>query len=448
MKIRIILILVTVLLYASKISAQITIESVYRPYTYEEYLAPLLRLEQAYNETMNAIDALTEYIMDILNQNIDAQMRTEMNVLFNEILNISENLEKTGDFNNARKGYNRIKNSVRQKVVNYNNRITQARQNAMQEQNRSPDSKQSVPWSQPSNWAGSGFALYNGYICTNYHVIDGAKSIEIHGIQGDFTTSYSAKVVASDKFNDLAILKVNDADFTGFGSIPYKVKTSMSEVGEDIFVLGYPLTTTMGDEIKLTTGIVSSRTGYQGDVSLYQISAPIQPGNSGGPLFDNQGNLIGIVSAKHTGAENVGYAIKASYLKNLMESSLGEGILPINNTVSSLPLPGKVKKLKNFVYFIKCSSVMATPSYSSRNKKTTQPSYQSKKPNSPSISIKVGEQTTLSVDTNKIVRWESDMPNVATITKEGIVKGISPGTAYIWAHIENEIKLFYVYVEE
>ena len=67
MKIRIILILVTVLLYASKISAQITIESVYRPYTYEEYLAPLLRLEQAYNETMNAIDALTEYIMDILN---------------------------------------------------------------------------------------------------------------------------------------------------------------------------------------------------------------------------------------------------------------------------------------------------------------------------------------------------------------------------------------------
>lgn len=222
----------------------------------------------------------------------------------------------------------------------------------------------------------------------------------------------------------------------------------MSEVGEDIFVLGYPLTTTMGDEIKLTTGIVSSRTGYQGDVSLYQISAPIQPGNSGGPLFDNQGNLIGIVSAKHTGAENVGYAIKASYLKNLMESSLGEGILPINNTVSSLPLPGKVKKLKNFVYFIKCSSVMATPSYSSRNKKTTQPSYQSKKPNSPSISIKVGEQTTLSVDTNKIVRWESDMPNVATITKEGIVKGISPGTAYIWAHIENEIKLFYVYVEE
>lgn len=66
----------------------------------------------------------------------------------------------------------------------------------------------------------------------------------------------------------------------------------------------------MGDEIKLTTGVISSKTGFQGDVSLYQISAPIQPGNSGGPLFDNKGNLIGIVNAKHKGAENVGYAIK------------------------------------------------------------------------------------------------------------------------------------------
>ena len=207
-----------------------------------------------------------------------------------------------------------------------------------------------------ADWSGSGFALSNGYICTNYHVVDGAKSIEIRGVQGDFTTSYSAKVIVSDKFNDLAILKVDDADFKGFGTIPYKVKTSMADVGEEIFVLGYPMTTTMGDEIKLTTGVVSSRTGYQGDVSLYQISAPIQPGNSGGPLFDSQGNLIGIVSAKHTGAENVGYAIKASYLRSLMESSLTEDVLPVNNSVSSLPLTEKVKKVKKFVYFIECNS--------------------------------------------------------------------------------------------
>lgn len=112
----------------------------------------------------------------------------------------------------------------------------------------------------------------------------------------------------------------------------------------------------MGDEIKLTTGVISSKTGFQGDVTLYQISAPIQPGNSGGPLFDKKGNVIGIVSAKHTGAENVGYAIKTLYLRNLVESCVNASIIPTANTVSTLPLTGKVKSEKNFVFLIRCSS--------------------------------------------------------------------------------------------
>ena len=204
-------------------------------------------------------------------------------------------------------------------------------------------------------WSGSGFALKDDFIVTNYHVIENAESIWIHGIKGDFPTKYSAKVVATDKFNDIALLKVSDSNFTGFGTIPYNVKTSVSDVGEDIFVLGYPLTSTMGEEIKLTTGVISSRTGFQGDVSLYQISAPIQPGNSGGPLFDYKGNLVGIVSSKHTGAENVGYAIKTSYLGNLIESTVSKNILPTNAQTATLPLTEKIKVLKNFVFMISCS---------------------------------------------------------------------------------------------
>lgn len=207
-----------------------------------------------------------------------------------------------------------------------------------------------------TEWTGTGFALNNGYIVTNYHVVEDAKSITIKGIKGDFNNIFSAEVVATDKYNDLALLKISGAGFNGFGTIPYKIKTSLADVGEDIFVLGYPLTSTMGDEIKLTTGVVSSRTGFQGDVALYQISAPVQPGNSGGPLFDGKGNLIGIVSAKHTGAENVGYAIKVSYLQNLVESSITDNIMPTNNTISTLPLTGKVKNVKSFVFLIECSS--------------------------------------------------------------------------------------------
>lgn len=206
-----------------------------------------------------------------------------------------------------------------------------------------------------AEWSGTGFALKNNYIVTNYHVIKDAKSIWIQGVNGDFNTKYTASIVASDKFNDLALLKIEGVTVNTSG-IPYSVKTSTSEVGEDVFVLGYPLTSTMGEEIKLTTGVVSSKTGFQGDVSLYQISAPIQPGNSGGPLFDGNGNIIGIVSAKHKGAENVGYAIKASYLRNLMESALSENILPQTNKVASYKLSDKVKSLKNYVYYITCSS--------------------------------------------------------------------------------------------
>lgn len=205
-------------------------------------------------------------------------------------------------------------------------------------------------------WSGTGFALNNGYVVTNYHVVEDAKSINISGINGDFNDSYTASVVATDKINDLAIIRVSDSRFNEFGTLPYAIDMNQAEVGDDVFVLGYPLTQTMGDEIKLTNGIISSRTGFQGDVSLYQMSAPIQPGNSGGPMFNSKGNVVGIVCAHHKGTENVGYAIKTSYLKNLAESSSLSNIFPTYNTVASLPLSGQVKKLKKYVYLIKCSS--------------------------------------------------------------------------------------------
>ena len=128
----------------------------------------------------------------------------------------------------------------------------------------------------------------------------------------------------------------------------------MEEVGENIFVLGYPLAKLMGNEIKLTNGIISSRSGYQGDISTYQMSAPVQPGNSGGPMFDDKGNVIGIVNAGIPGAENVGYAIKTSYLKNLVENVTSNNILPNNNQIESMSLPQKVAKVRDFVFFIMC----------------------------------------------------------------------------------------------
>lgn len=201
---------------------------------------------------------------------------------------------------------------------------------------------------------GSGFGIStDGYIATNYHVVKGSEFLYVKGINGDFTKRYKAAIAVKDEANDLVILKIQDENFTGWSdSIPYTIRTGLAEVGENIFVLGYPLTTSMGDEIKLTNGIISSKTGFKGTISLYQVSAPVQPGNSGGPLFDESGNLIGIVSAKHLEAENVSYAIKSNYLTNLMALLPNPPTLSTREQLKGKSLPEQVKAVRDFIVLI------------------------------------------------------------------------------------------------
>jgi S1-C subfamily serine protease len=201
--------------------------------------------------------------------------------------------------------------------------------------------------------SGTGFAISSdGYIVTNYHVVENATKIKVKGVKGDFSKSYSAKVMVSDKNNDLAILKIDDYSFSSLGVIPYIIKSTPANVGENIFVLGYPLTATMGEEIKLTNGIISSKSGFQGDITSYQMTAPIQSGNSGAPMFDKVGNIAGIVNAKHVGAENAGYAVKTSYLFNLIDALPTTLKLPTVNTLKGKTLSSQVEIANKFVYII------------------------------------------------------------------------------------------------
>ena len=195
---------------------------------------------------------------------------------------------------------------------------------------------------QPSSWSGSGIAIGTKLIATNHHVVDGATNLARYFPDTD--KEYRAEVVTVDETHDLAVVKVVDPTFNGFNNIKYGFKYEVEDVGMGVFVLGYPLVQSMGTEIKLTTGVVSSRSGYQGDQSQYQISAPVQPGNSGGPLFNDNGELIGIVSAKHTEAENVSYGVKLSHLKTL--ASNVEGVnLNRSSQISNLTLSEKCKSV-------------------------------------------------------------------------------------------------------
>jgi len=211
-----------------------------------------------------------------------------------------------------------------------------------------------------SEWRGNGsgfFIDYRGYIATNYHVVKDATQIEVNFIRDGQQQAFKAEVIQSDKQNDLAILKITDNLFKPFTSIPYNFQTTLCDVGTNIFALGYPMADIMGSEIKFTDGKISSRTGVQGDITMYQISVPIQSGNSGGALFDYDGNLVGITSAglnrDYFNSENVNYAIKSSYLKNLIEVLPVSIQLPNDKTIATKTLTEKIKILSDYVVLIK-----------------------------------------------------------------------------------------------
>ena len=199
---------------------------------------------------------------------------------------------------------------------------------------------------------GTASAISNDLIITCYHVVKDAKKISIRGIDGRSDTTYLAQINYYDEDLDVALLKIQKNQFSQNFVLPYSFKQTKSEVGENIFVLGYPLQNTMGQEIKLTTGVISSNSGFLGDTTLFQISAPIQPGSSGGPLFDNSGNLIGLVTAKHIKADNVGYAFKLSLLKDILKR---KGVHFVSNKTTPIDLSKKVKLYKDFIYSIEVS---------------------------------------------------------------------------------------------
>lgn len=200
--------------------------------------------------------------------------------------------------------------------------------------------------------SGSGVLIADNIIITNYHVVESAERIDaIIDIDG-VSEAFSSQVLCSDKVNDLAIVYIKDDKFNGVDSIPFQILPNVVDVGTSVFTMGFPMSNYLGDEIKVTDGIVNSKSGYDGDITKYQISVPIHPGNSGSPLFDRDGNLVGIVNSK-VYADNVGYAIKSSYVLSLIESAPINIKLPDGIDLKGMVLSELIKKLKPYVVYLK-----------------------------------------------------------------------------------------------
>ena len=208
-------------------------------------------------------------------------------------------------------------------------------------------------------WSGNGSGIIiskSGHIITNHHVIEDADEIEVEFILNDEVQKFNANVIQVDKTNDLAILKIDDIKFDGVGELPYNFKIRSSDVGTKVYAYGYPMALSlMGKEIKITDGIISAKSGFQGDITTYQITAPIQGGNSGGPLFDDKGNFLGINSSgiNKEIADNVGYTIKSNYILNLVDVLPKSIDLPSNTKLESLPLTEQIKEISKYVVLIK-----------------------------------------------------------------------------------------------
>ena len=169
---------------------------------------------------------------------------------------------------------------------------------------------------------GSGFFVStDGYFITNYHVIDGATEVAVES-GGD---KHKAKVVREDPTNDLAILKVD-----GVHDAIEVVSASNVSLGESVFTIGFPNPTLQGTTPKFTKGEISARTGIRDDARFFQISVPVQPGNSGGMLVTERGKVVGVVTLKlddintlkTSGSlpQNVNYALKSDYLLGLIDA--------------------------------------------------------------------------------------------------------------------------------
>jgi len=203
---------------------------------------------------------------------------------------------------------------------------------ASPEKGGTADPESSVPVDIPPKSSGTGFLITEkGHIVTAGHVVEGGARLAVSTSRG----VTPAKLVHVDKANDIAILKMAGV----FRPLPVSASSAV-KMGDSVFTIGFPNIQMQGRNPKLTRGTISSVSGAQDDPRHFQISVPVQPGNSGGPLIDSSGNVIGLVHAKldesatlrATGAlpENVNYALKSSFILALLEAypGIADELLP------------------------------------------------------------------------------------------------------------------------
>ena len=199
--------------------------------------------------------------------------------------------------------------------------------------------------------AATGFLINGrGFMITNAHVVINSKNIRVFNTKGE---QFNAFVVRLDPVRDVAIIKIDDNQFKEFASLPYGISKSASDIAEPIFTLGFPR-----NEIVYGEGYMSAKTGYRGDTLSCQISVPANPGNSGGPVFNHNGEVIGVLSAKELEADGAVFAIQSKYIykaiEELKRNPLYENLkISSKSSLTGLDKVQQVKRIQDYVFMVK-----------------------------------------------------------------------------------------------
>jgi serine protease Do len=204
-----------------------------------------------------------------------------------------------------------------------------------------------------SRFRATGFMVdaTGNYIVTNAHVVKEAKNnLIVENIKGD---QFYAKAVYINEDQDLAIIKITDSTFKNLAAVPYSIRKNTPDLGEQIFLMGYPKA-----EIVYGEGYVSAKNGHDMNPVYCQISTSANEGNSGSPVITNNGELIGIVTSSERNASGVVYAIKSSNIftaiSDLKNQKEDEKIkLASNPSLKGLSRVAQIKKMESYVFMIK-----------------------------------------------------------------------------------------------
>jgi serine protease Do len=206
-----------------------------------------------------------------------------------------------------------------------------------------------------ARYNGTGFLIDpKGMMITNAHVVKQSKNIFVQNNKGQ---KFKAIVIKQDLIRDIAIIKIDDDRFKGYNSLPYGFRKTGAELAEPIFTLGFPRQQVVYGQGYLSAKMGLDATGKDDTLSC-QITVPANFGSSGGPVFNANGEVVGILTSKLTKGDGAVFAIKTQYiykaLEDMKKNELYRSVkLPSKSGLAGLDRQQQVKKLEEFVFIVK-----------------------------------------------------------------------------------------------